>query len=290
MTVQQQMLSLAQLISPTTKNQQTIQDLTSAVNIASSTNATPIEITTATAHGMRSNDQVYITGHTTNTAANNTATNPAWSITWVSATKFTLNGSVGNGVGGATGTVTGALVGTVNGSSLTRQRMLDVYNGGRMALMRYFQREMPGDERGQSLSGTRILKPDFQFLNGVGNKPTGFVSAIRLSDVSENPVTIISPELIEAFRSKETASNRFVVDYATYFKSISGNTYLTDAATYILWYYGLVYFTLADVIGGTVEETVNPDLGPLVIDIAQAIVRQQSNKDIDAKIKVFLGG
>jgi len=69
--------------------------------IASSTNANPIEITTAAAHGLASGNVVTIRGHVTNTSANGT-----WKVTYVSPTKFTLNTSIGVGVGGATGTLT----------------------------------------------------------------------------------------------------------------------------------------------------------------------------------------
>ena len=70
------------------------------VTIASSTNASPIEITCSGVHSLVDGAYVYITGHTVNTGANG-----QWRITYVSTTKFTLNGSVGVGVGGATGTV-----------------------------------------------------------------------------------------------------------------------------------------------------------------------------------------
>jgi len=72
--------------------------------ISSSTNATPIVITTAVAHGYTNGDIVYIDGHTTNTAANG-----VWAITAASGSVFSLTdpvsgaNSVGNGVGGATG-------------------------------------------------------------------------------------------------------------------------------------------------------------------------------------------
>lgn len=72
--------------------------------IASSTNATPIVITTAVAHGFTTGDIVSITGHVTNTAANG-----IWAITAASASVFSLTdpitggNAVGNGVGGATG-------------------------------------------------------------------------------------------------------------------------------------------------------------------------------------------
>jgi len=71
-----------------------------AVNIASSTNAAPIEVTTGAAHGLISGDAVLVAGHLVNTAANGT-----WGVTVSDGTHFTLDGSTGNGIGGATGTV-----------------------------------------------------------------------------------------------------------------------------------------------------------------------------------------
>lgn len=67
--------------------------------ISSSTNASPIQITTAAAHGYATGDKVAIVGHAVNTNANG-----HWVITRTGANTFTLNGSTGNGVGGATGT------------------------------------------------------------------------------------------------------------------------------------------------------------------------------------------
>lgn len=72
-----------------------------AVNIQSSTNASPIEITTATAHGYITGMQVRIASHLVNTNANGT-----WTITKTGTTTFTLNTSTGNGIGAATGTAT----------------------------------------------------------------------------------------------------------------------------------------------------------------------------------------
>jgi len=66
--------------------------------IASSTNASPIAVTTTLNHGFNTGDTVEIAGHATNTAANN-----LWQITVSGAKTFSLNGSTGNGVGGATG-------------------------------------------------------------------------------------------------------------------------------------------------------------------------------------------
>jgi hypothetical protein len=81
----------------------------STISISSSTNATPIVITTLTAHGLVAGDYVVVNGHTTNTNANG-----VWLVgTTPTSTTFQIlqiNGSntTGNGVGGASGTVTKA--------------------------------------------------------------------------------------------------------------------------------------------------------------------------------------
>jgi hypothetical protein len=76
-----------------------VRDAKAAVAIVSSTNASPIAVTSA-AHGLTTGDRVFIAGHVTNTAANG-----LWKATVVDATHFTLDNSTGNGVGGATGTI-----------------------------------------------------------------------------------------------------------------------------------------------------------------------------------------
>ena len=74
--------------------------------IASSTNATPIVISTSAPHGMNAGDIAVVGGHLTNTAANGT-----WLLGSSGGTTLTLTtkldgvSSVGNGVGGATGYV-----------------------------------------------------------------------------------------------------------------------------------------------------------------------------------------
>ena len=75
-------------------------DVGAAINVQSSTNASPIEITTAAAHGLVTGDAVLIENHLLNTNANGT-----WGVTRVDDTRFTLDDSTGNAVGGATGTV-----------------------------------------------------------------------------------------------------------------------------------------------------------------------------------------
>lgn len=85
-----------------------------AVNIVSSTNATPTVLTTA-AHGLVDGDIVTIAAHLVNTAAVGTH-----AVDVLSPTTFSLPGVAGNGVGGATGTVqkTGVNIGSSTGTSI----------------------------------------------------------------------------------------------------------------------------------------------------------------------------
>lgn len=66
--------------------------------ISSSTNASPIVVTTSTTHGYANGDVVQIENHATNTNANG-----LWTIVVLTSNTFSLTGSTGNGVGGATG-------------------------------------------------------------------------------------------------------------------------------------------------------------------------------------------
>jgi hypothetical protein len=70
------------------------------VNIASSTNATPIVVTTSAPHGILDGTEVDVQNHQTNLNANGINR-----IGYISSTQFSLLGTVGTAVGGASGTV-----------------------------------------------------------------------------------------------------------------------------------------------------------------------------------------
>ena len=82
----------------------TIMDDAKTRAITSSTDATPIVVTTTANHGLSTGDSATIFGHTTNTNANG-----KWTITVTAANKFSLDGSTATGAGvGANGTFTSA--------------------------------------------------------------------------------------------------------------------------------------------------------------------------------------
>lgn len=83
----------------TASNTTVAGDVGPPVAIASSTQANPAAVTTATVHGLSSGQFVEISGHLVNTVTNGT-----WPVTVTSTTVFTIP-VAGNGVGVATGQV-----------------------------------------------------------------------------------------------------------------------------------------------------------------------------------------
>lgn len=81
----------------------------SPVTITSSTNATPIVVTTSGAHGLAPGDSVAVYGHLLNTSANG-----VWEVLTPTTTTLTLVGSTPTAVGAATGSVQSLALGTTD--------------------------------------------------------------------------------------------------------------------------------------------------------------------------------
>lgn len=287
-TVQKRLFELAMRIDPKTKNQQRIQDATSAVNISVISNTTPVQVTTATAHGLLDNQECFIAGCAV-AALNNTLANPRYAITRVDPTNLTLNGSVAGGAGGAQGTLTGALVGSVEGQKYTNpQRLLDIYNEARWEALRALLQYLPKDERSIRLSGL-VQTAALTFAAGAVAKPTGYVEAVHLykTDLS-NPVSVLPLSMASALRDIEGAQNRFVCPVGTNLKSMNGTTYV-DGAGWTLEYIGLTKFTLTDVFGNTVTEPFNDDFYTLILEIAELISLEKGSHEVAAIVRNFLG-
>ena len=150
--------------------------------IASSTNATPVEVTTATAHGLTSGDIVTIASHLVNTNANGT-----WSILVTSPTTFTLTGSVGNGVGGATGTLAYPLAGVapLSIASSTNVSPIEITTSGAHGLATGAQVVIAGHLVNTNANGPwYIIKTGantFTLTGSVGNGVGGATGTVGLT-------------------------------------------------------------------------------------------------------------
>jgi len=284
-------------VDPTTKSGKKFKDTANhGIAIESSTNATPIAVTTLVAHGLATGDYVSIIGHTTNTAANNTAANPYWVITRVDATSFTLDDSVGVGVGGETGYVTPYMVGSIDGARLPRQRLLDIYNEARFALFTVLREIKITKEFSKYVYGTvTTASIEMAYSSPYMNipKPAGFIKLISLFDGASTPkeIFILPNSLLPDVKRgiipsvTVTASNLLAFDIGQNW-SIVGNFGTTPASAV---YYGITNWTWAtDILTNTTYELFSADIEPVLIEIACAIADEQSNTDVLALTKTLL--
>lgn len=292
MTVQSQMLRLAQRIDPQTKNSQTFQDLTAGTAITGATNATPIVITSVN-HGLITGNQVYISGVLVNTNANNNAANPHWTITRITADTFSLqddsgNNIAGNGVYTSGGTVTGALIGSVDGN-FTRQRLLDIYNDARFVLFGELKRSRTLHDLTEIINGNVVSSTTLAFSSGSANKPSGYIRSISLMDSSNVVIPILPASWNAGLLSLQQAGNRFVNEIGSTLVSPTAGTYIADG-NYKLLYYGITNFTLAQVLDGTTTETYIEDFQYILLEIAEAIGLGKGLNEVQALTQKLLGG
>jgi hypothetical protein len=288
MTVQQQLFRLALRVSPGgTKKGQKFNDSSSAIVISTASNANPSIITTATAHGLVTGNQVYITGVATNTMVNNTLANPNWTVTVTGTTTFTI--VVASNGAGTGGTCTPALIGSVGAANFLAQRLLDIYNEARFALANAIDKSYPEFLKATVISGTITKNAAFQFASGIATKPTGFIKVWRLEDSSGAQITTNPVSMIARLKDLESATNRMVFDYGTTFVALTGSTNVLDASTYILYYSGITNFSLSHVLDGTTVETFNDDWYPKILELAEAIASEQGGQSINALATQLVG-
>jgi hypothetical protein len=91
---------LSQFVWATAANVTIAGDVGAPVSVASSTDANPSVITTASAHGLETGGWAEVSGHEVNTAVNG-----VWAVTVIDAENFSVP-VPGSGVGVATGQVT----------------------------------------------------------------------------------------------------------------------------------------------------------------------------------------
>lgn len=273
-TAQNTLLKICLRIDPRTKRGQNFQDNSFSTVITGATNATPIVITSAS-HGLRSGDQVYIIGVGGNTAANNTVTNPNWYIKKLTDNTFELysestltTGVAGNGAYTSGGTVVGALIGTVDGN-FTRQRQVDIYNEARMLMLTENLILNGVESTKQLIHGAITADTNLAFSGGNATIPAGFIEEIKLNDPAGKTVAIINAKDISNVQGEDSINNKFVYKAGTQLKGLS-SVIIADG-TYKIWYHGITDFTLTDIIGGATVETIDADMIPKLILIAEAI-------------------
>lgn len=276
-----QLLEFALIVNANTRNERRFQDTSAAVPITNATNATPIVVTAAN-HGLRTGDQIFIYSVGGNLAANNTAGNPAWTVTVTDANTFSLNNSIGNGAyTAATGNLVNAMIGTVDGDRYSRQRLLDMYNKARMTFVHAINITLPKREKSKAIAAAIVRATTFQFTSQVATLPAGFIEELWLRDVAGVDIPIVQAADLPQLSGYDSATNRFVFREDSSLKCVPGSTSIVDASTYVLAYYGIADFVIFnDIVGGVVNESINDDWLPKLMEIAVAIASEQSYADV----------
>jgi len=298
-TIQKQLLTLALKVDNQTKKGQKFQDATAVLTIINATNASPIVITTSVAHGMETGiHQCYITSVGGNTAANNTAANPNWNITKVNSTQFSLDGSTGNGAYTSGGSCYPGLIGAIDGSRFPRQRLLDIYNEARLALFQALSLINDDSEDLSKLTGA-IVKTAQVTMTLAGSVLTGpfpadYIEGIEAYDASKNVIEILPAELHgemllgENPHLTQAAGYRFIFEINGAFRTDNIGSTWPATENIDLRYYALETFTLAQVLAGTVTETFNRKLEPIIVTIGEALANGISQIDAIALAKSLI--
>lgn len=291
---------LAQLvlrISPVTKGQQTITDGTVTLTVsATATSGGLIKVTCSSAHGLKTGDQVFISGVTGTVEANNTLANPAWTITYVSTTAFTLDGSTFTNAWASGGTVYPALVGAVDADGFTREQYLSLLNQARWGLMgtvvsAWKAKKILDPEK--LLPGWIVTTTTLQFTSGSASKPAGYVETLKLTDASGTRIPVYTPTEYERVINKLSVNNPAVEDMGTVLLDESAGTNVPNASTYILKYFGLTDFQIGDILnlsGYTqTTEPLDEEMHEVLYRGAIAISKGMGGQDVSALFARELG-
>ena len=171
-------------------------------------------------------------------------------------------------------------IGTTDGDKFTEQRRLDIYNEARLILAGSIERQLPAEEAARAISGNVVRVTNLQFASGSANKPSDYIRAIYLTDVSNVQIVVIPPSLIHALRDLETSVIRFVVDEGTVLRRIVGSSQVPDASTYVLYYYGLTIYALSAVDNTTQDESFNDTWHPVLLQLMEAIANEQGHGEV----------
>lgn len=295
-TVPQLLLRLAQRVDPRLKqSQQDFHEFASAAAITSSTNATPIAITTTLPHGLNTGDSVFIYSHTTNTNANNTSAKQSWTIVVTGTSTFTLYedegrtiASVGNGVGSG-GFYVAGMVGSARGN-YTGQRLLDIYNEARFTLFGALWKVMGQEALTKAVNGNVTYITNLAFSGGSVAKPSGYIRPIYLTDASDRIIPILPMTQVAPLIGMQTTTERFVVEKGTTLFSPNATTYVADG-NYKLAYYGIttwLLFTNVLVAAPSTEEFLD-DYHYMLMEIAEAIAHDQGMTEVNNIAHKLLG-
>ena len=251
-----------------------------------------VKVFCASAHGMVTGNECYISGIVGTTEANNTIANPAWLVTVITATTFTIPIAHSNAwVSG--GFVTPARIGSSRGNAFEPQQILDIYNQARFAAVGALRAKYGDDRRTlQREVGALLTSVTVTFTGSTpasGAKPSGYVDFVSLSD-GTGGIHLVGADRLGAILDgnpnyTQSVTNRQVFEQGGYFvhtaNFVSGSTTLR--------YLGIVDFTLTNVLSGTSYETFNDQHLNAILELASYISEEHGGNEVAALANRLFG-
>jgi len=182
-------------------------------------------------------------------------------------------------------------VGSEDSSRLTRQRILDIYNDARRAYVRSVIEVLPEHVASRTLSGVLEKVSNLTFTSGVAALPVGYMSTVLLTDSSSNDIQVIPSSMLNRVKDLESLTLPFVEEQGVSLTAPSGLTYIPNGSTYILRYYGIVPYSLSDILTDVpATEGIRDGDIPFLVEIADALSRGLAYNEALSLASKLLGG
>ena len=184
--------------------------------------------------------------------------------------------------------ITTTTVTTNDGDRFPVARRLDIYNEARWALYQAMMKVL-GIEKVSEELYTILKSASVTFSGGVATLPTDFADVVSLYDsagiIRVAPATIVDPILDSDEQHIQGVKYRDVF--------LQGNT-LVDLTVGIvgaktLLYFALIDWVLADIIATDPTETIDDKYHSTLLEIAQAIAREQGGVEVMKLAEQLIG-
>ena len=191
--------------------------------------------------------------------------------------------------------ITTSNVGSVAGTRFTAQRLLDIYNHARLALTQSLLMTKSKAEV-TSMAGGIVKSGAITWASQQAAKPSDFIDFVSMCNASNVPMTLLPATHIDVVRQGSnphytcTASNLLIFDVGANFVFVGTASLVPDLSTYVLTYIGITEWVLANVTGGSTQETIDEMLHPALLEMAQAVALEMGSLELLALGAKLTGG
>jgi len=188
-----------------------------------------------------------------------------------------------------------ANIGTVSGSIFTAQRLLDIYNHARITLLQALILSHNKDDV-VSLVGGTVKNEAITWTSQSATIPTDLIEFVSMKNAAKVPMILCPSSWMSDVESGgntdlvSTASNLLIFESGANYIFLGTASLVPNANTYRIRYIGLTNWALSDVTTGTATETIDVNLHPVLLELAQGIALEMGAVELNALAARLLGG